>query len=331
MDVFEKHKRRLLAFGEQFEDSRLVPSRLDLLARGPKPDAIVIVGMGGSGLAGDMAKLLLTEEKEGLPPITVWKDYGLPASPGGKHPLFVFCSFSGNTEETLSGLQWILKRGGKKSVAVVTSGGTLKRLAERHALPMVSFDPGDLTPRESMGYTTRSLLLLLRARFPSIRKAAMPALAPDLSLRAAAIARRIGSAVPLIYTDTAFRTVGYFWKISFNETAKRPTFANVFPEGDHNEIEGFERGPRLPFFGIFIERAQTAKRVGKRMALTRREFARHGVPGMRVVIPGKRLNDEVWNGVYLSYWVSHFLARAEGVNPSRTELIEDFKERMRRA
>lgn len=334
-DIFARHRSRLLAFGEQFDHARLIPSRLALLARGPLPDAVAIIGMGGSGLAGDMAKLLVAENAATLPPIVVWKDYGLPTRaellPAWKRPFFIFCSFSGNTEETLSGVRRAVEERGRNNVAVVTSGGALGRLADRYRLPMVSFDPGDLTPRESLGYSTNSLLLLLRTRFPSLRDLPRPAFPPDIERRAAAIAREMGQAVPLVYTDAAFRTIGYFWKISFNETAKRPAFSNVFPETDHNEIEGFERRPRSPFFGIFIERPGTEKRVRTRMALTKRELARHGVPGTTVALPGRNRAERAWNGVCLSYWVSHFVARADRVDPIRTELIEDFKKRMRRA
>lgn len=328
MDGLKIYKEHLLAFGDQFDPSRFRTARLEKLARSRQADAMVVVGMGGSGLAGDIVKMLAAEKV--LPPITVWKDYGLPPT-GLKDPFFVFCSFSGNTEETLSGLEALIRQKKKVNIGIVTAGGALARLAERHNLPVVSFDHRDLTPREGLGYTTTSLLTLLNARFPGrLHVGKRPVFARELASQGKALAKAIGRDVPFIYTDTEFKALGYFWKINFNETAKRPAFSNVIPEANHNEIEGFEQKFNLPFFAIFIEHKGIATRIKKRMALMRRELAQRGVRGIALTLPGKTREAEIWNGVSLSYWTSYFLAEHEKIDPRETKLIEDFKKKMRR-
>ena len=57
---------------------------------------IVIAGMGGSGIGGDLVKAVLADN---CPiPVAVHRDYSLPAFVG-QGTLFIAVSFSGNTEE----------------------------------------------------------------------------------------------------------------------------------------------------------------------------------------------------------------------------------------
>src|SRR5437660_5534301 len=71
---------------------------------------ITVAGMGGSAIGGDLALALLTDELK--IPAMVHRDYGLPAFVG-RDSLVIVSSYSGNTEETLSGFEEARKRGAK--------------------------------------------------------------------------------------------------------------------------------------------------------------------------------------------------------------------------
>ena len=87
---------------------------------------LLIMGMGGSGVAGDVMKVLSNEISDKN--IIVHKVYSIPKQVLKFRPLCLFISYSGNTEETLSGisdaknnnLDWI----------VITSGGKLIDIAQ---------------------------------------------------------------------------------------------------------------------------------------------------------------------------------------------------------
>ena len=60
---------------------------------------LLIIGMGGSGVAGDVLKLVLNETTQIN--VEVRKTYGIPRTIAERRPKCLFISYSGNTEETL--------------------------------------------------------------------------------------------------------------------------------------------------------------------------------------------------------------------------------------
>ena len=127
------------------------PRRLDLDGIG----LVVVAGMGGSGISGDVAAVLAAQR--GGPPVLVHKGYGLPAwvGPGA---LVVACSYSGGTEETLSAVEEAQARG--CALAAVTSGGELRERAEAAGAP-TAVVPGGGMPRHSLGFMAGPLLVML--------------------------------------------------------------------------------------------------------------------------------------------------------------------------
>ena len=79
--------------------------------------AVIVSGMGGSGISGDIVRDILSEEIN--VPIIVNKRARLPAF-AGKGTLLIVVSYSGNTEETLSVFREGLRRGVK--MVAITSG-----------------------------------------------------------------------------------------------------------------------------------------------------------------------------------------------------------------
>ena len=115
---------------------------------------IVIAGMGGSGFAGDLLKVYLSD----MPlRIHVVKDYNLPEFVG-KKSLVVAVSYSGNTEETISAYRSALRRGCR--LISISSGGKIKQLSDMNKTPYISV-PGKIQPRLSTPYLFISLLNIL--------------------------------------------------------------------------------------------------------------------------------------------------------------------------
>ena len=121
----------------------------------PKPDNIIVAGMGGSGIGGELLKDWAKNKTQ--VPIEVNKDYLLPAY-AGKKTLVLLCSYSGDTEETLNTFLDALKR--KCMIFCVSSGGALLENAERLKVPYLRV-PGGMPPRAALPYLfTPSLLLM---------------------------------------------------------------------------------------------------------------------------------------------------------------------------
>lgn len=326
MDIFKENIRR---FSEQLTSAGLTLVRREALRRG-RPDIVVVAGMGGSGLPGEL--LAGIKDEAGLSvPVVISKTYGLPdlASWRAKRPLYVFVSFSGNTEETLSGLKLCLKSKKKPMVAAITTGGELGRLAERYRLPLVRFPALQLTPRQAVGNMFYGLIELLRQARVSNGVPPFTHLQSDAFRREGKyLAQRLKDRFVYIYTDEADRHLGYFWKISCNEIAKTPAFSNVIPEMNHNEIVGFENR-KFKATAIFLVPHKLSERLKKRFALTSELLRRRGVRTVSLPLLGKTRLEQAWRTSMLAEWTTYFLAASYKVNPAETKILDTLKRLMK--
>jgi glucose/mannose-6-phosphate isomerase len=327
MTEFEKNIR---ASNRQLTSRGLAADRLHAL-QGGTYDGVVITGMGGSGLAGGLLAGLARELGITVP-VIMWRDYGLPYHPGLRRPLYLLVSFSGTTEETLSGLKKLLKkRKVHRGVAVVATGGALLKLAVKENIPRVAFAAGTLTPRQSTGrifYGLIEILLaagLLRRRIPEFTHL-RPAL---LKQRGEALARMLKGRVVTIYSDEAGRALGYLWKQKLNETAKVLAFSHVLPEMNHGELMSFEK-PTAPIAALFLPPLYSSLRLRKRMALTQLLMRQCGAKVLRVPPYGKSTLEKIWRSAMLADWTSYALARLRKVSPAEILLVDALKARMGR-
>ena len=153
MDNF---KKAILEFNKQLSFKSLNISNLNKL-KNINPDAIIIIGMGGSGFMGDIISAFKKELNIPVP-IVVWKNFGLPETQY-KNPLFIFISFSGDTEETISEFN------GVKNKAVVCSGGALSKLAKIQKIPTIIFKNPGIKPRQGSGIMFCGITTILKATF----------------------------------------------------------------------------------------------------------------------------------------------------------------------
>jgi glucose/mannose-6-phosphate isomerase len=210
-------------------------------------DNVVVLGMGGSGIAGDVLAAV------GGPfvsvPVVVAKGYA-PPSFVGPGTLCFAVSFSGETEETIEAAQAAAAAGAH--MVVVCQGGRLAELAPSWQAPHVPV-PADIPqPRAGLGALAVPLLVLLEevglfAGASSWIDAAVAQLRvrrDQLSVSsaspAAQTARTIDRTIPLVLGAGPIGAVAASrWKTQVNENAKAPAFATAIPEMCHNEVCGW--------------------------------------------------------------------------------------------
>jgi glucose/mannose-6-phosphate isomerase len=209
-------------------------------------NSVVVLGMGGSGIAGDIVAAVAGPF---MPvPVVVAKSYELPAFVGEGTLVFAV-SFSGNTEETIEATSEAAVQGAK--VVVVSGGGELTKLAEAWEAPIVAV-PGDIPqPRAAVGALSIPPLIALEqiGLFPGARRWVEEAVRRLRARRdelaggdplVTDLARRIGRTIPLVYGGGSLGAVAaQRWKTQMNENAKVPAFWNAQPELCHNEIAGW--------------------------------------------------------------------------------------------
>src|SRR5262245_46848176 len=130
-------KKYIESFTRQLADALKLGESLDLVRPGSDIRNIVIAGMGGSGIGANLVESLTFGR---IPiPITVCKSYSIPqfVSP---HTLFIACSYSGNTEETIAALNKALLK--RSHVIAIASGGKLLDIAKEYNLFYIQLPPG---------------------------------------------------------------------------------------------------------------------------------------------------------------------------------------------
>jgi len=286
---------------------------------------LVVCGMGGSAIGGDLAAAALGERLDG--PLLTVRGYELPSWLTADWA--VLCSsYSGETEETLSCFAAAGALGARRLVA--STGGELAASARESDVPVIGL-PGILpAPRTAVAYmlVTAVEVAALAGIAPSLQaeiEAAADFLSErsdDLRARAAEVAEWIGRGVPVICGAGLTAPVARRWKTQVNENAKVPAFFSELPEADHNEICGWG-GDSL--VAVLIEDRDQHPRERRRFQLTGDSIAGAGAEVVWIETEGdSRIARLLW-ATMLGDLVSLELAEAYGVDPLPVEALEGFK------
>ncbi len=296
---------------------------------------VVICGMGGSAISGDIAASAFGKTI----PIHVIKDY----TPNyiTKNTLVICCSYSGNTAETLSCLEQTLKV--TPYISAVTSGGKMGEILDKKYF-QVNLEPG-MPPRSAIGFLFFSVIRILE-EFQIIPKQTevVKKLVASLVQKANAISNnkefshniaktaseKIKNKIPLIYgTDPDFAALAYRWKCQINENAKYPAFFHVFPEMNHNEIEGWESEYfKQNFIPIFLSKFSQKEKYQKRINAFKELMDNQGIEYLEFFAEGETLVEKIFSLIYLGDIISYYLAILMNVNPTTIKFIDFLKEKI---
>ena len=292
-----------------------------------KKNKFIVCGMGGSNLAAG-----IIESWKPKLDIIIHRDYGLPDMEEAelKKRLVIVCSYSGNTEESISSFEEARARG--SALIVITTGGKLLELAEAHGVPYIKFPSINNGPRLAIGYSIKATLKALgeEAILNDISGETRLLNADDYERAGRELAEKLQNKMPLIYSSGRNAGLARYWKISFNETAKVPAFYNFLPELNHNEMIGFSSklfaGLTCDKFAfIFLNDPDDEPRIQKRMAATKKIFEDREFAILSVDVVGPSLWHKSFAGILTTMWTSYFLAEHYGVDPEDVSMIEDFK------
>jgi glucose/mannose-6-phosphate isomerase len=306
----------------------------------PHPDQIdniAVLGMGGSGIAGDVLRAVATS----LPvPIVVLKQIRVPAFVGPRTLAFAV-SYSGHTEETNTMAAGALDAGAR--VIAVTAGGELAALAAARGAIHVRCADSYVMPRAAVGALVAPLFvalfhvglypeahaLLVEAQAQLKRRSdqCRPDAGPGNPARE--LARRIGRSIPLIYGGGALGGVAaYRWKCDINENAKAPAFSAAYPELDHNEICGWgQHGDvtRQVMTLVSLRHGFEHERLSARIDRTTELIEEALLQVLDVQAEGEGRLAQLLDLMYLGDWVSYYLALDNDVDPGPIDAIAQLK------
>jgi len=309
---------------------------------GGLPDAravehVVVFGMGGSGIAGDV---LVAVAGPLLPlPLIVVKSYECPSFVSDASLVFAV-SFSGNTEETLEATTDAALQGAK--VVAITSGGELAHLAGEWGAPVVSVPSSIPQPRAAIGALSVPALIvlermgLLRGADSWIgvavehlkrRRDQLVHSGPDSE--AARIARQIGRTWPLMHGGGVIgAAAAQRWKTQINENAKSPAFWSTQPELCHNEICGWgQAGDVSRQLVTLVQLRHDAEhpQVSRRFELVQELVAEVVADVIEVRADGDNDLAQLFDLILLGDFVSLWLAAEEGIDPGPVPALTELK------
>jgi glucose/mannose-6-phosphate isomerase len=302
-------------------------------------DKVVILGMGGSAIGGDLvAGLALSEAKL---PIIVRRDYELPSFADAK-TLIIASSYSGNTEETLAAFEQALKTEAKK--LVITTGGKLKAIAQAKGVPTFGFDY-KAQPRAALAYSIMPILCFLqRLSFITDKSKDVTETvsvlqqlsleikedAPQRQNPAKQLASRLYNQLPVIYGAGIVSEVARRWKTQFNENAKAWAFYEVFPELNHNAVVGYQFPAELAtkIMVVLLHSTQLPERIKLRYQITCQLLERAGVSYQIIDGNGERPLSQVMSLVLFGDYTSYYLAMLYKTDPSPVKAIDFLKEKL---
>lgn len=328
--------RTVLSFPDMLETARRIALDAHLLAPQTFKN-VVVSGLGGSAIGGDLARALLADSLR--IPMAVNRDYGIPAFVG-EGTLFIASSYSGNTEETLAATHEAQERGAR--IVAITSGGRLREIAHEGGDPTVLV-PGGYQPRAALAFSlVPVLVILMRLGAISLEDAAFDEaveVARSMAARhgpdvptdrnpAKQLAESLCGKLPVIYGSQGYRgVVALRWKGQINENAKAPAAANVFPELDHNEILSWS-GPESQLAGmhvVVLRDPRESRAIATRVDLTKSVIGKHAGGITEVWSEGSSDLAKLCSLVYMADFVSVYLAYLYGVDPTTIDAIDFLK------
>ncbi|MBI4023035.1 hypothetical protein HY375_02635 [Candidatus Berkelbacteria bacterium] len=298
-------------------------------------DRVVVIAMGGSAIGSELAATLA--QLEGTVPVTVVRDYSLPAYVG-ERTLVVGSSYSGNTEETISAFSQA--KGRTPYRLVIASGGAIVETARADKLPLFSLPTG-IPPRTTMTHSFVGLaqiltdLELLPAQTPidhvaaTLERAgaALGPTVPTADNRAKQLALALKDRLAIVIASEHLAPAASRWKGELNENGKSLAYPDLIPELLHNTILGLPHpaaAPRLVRF-VLLTSPRYHARNQRRYALFRPILTEAGHTWEDVVIAGQSRFEELLLATQLSSATSTYLGLLNGVDPYDFETIEVFK------
>jgi glucose/mannose-6-phosphate isomerase len=313
----------LMRFPEMCEEALSAEVELPAV----KPTNVVVTGMGGSGIVGDILKDWLDLNV----PFAVCKSYKLPAWVD-ERTLVVAVSYSGNTDETLACVSEAVEK--KAQLVAITSGGKLAEICKKLGKPCIRI-PSGLAPRAALPYSLFSAILAfkklglaadkdgeIKESIELLKKMRGEMDPKHENNQAEKIARVINGTLPVIYAPIHLEAVALRLKNQFSENSKIMSKTEFFPELCHNEIVGLNSAPKNSSF-LFMRDTEENEQMKKQIEFTERLLK--GKNPITMQTRGKGRLARILSLVYLGDFISFYLAILRGVDPTPVPEIERLK------
>ena len=288
---------------------------------------ILICGLGGSGIGGEIVSDILVEKIK--IPIIANKNYCIPSFVS-KHTLVIANSYSGNTEETLAALQKCKKKDAE--IAIITSGGSLQIIAKKNNYNRV-FIPSGHPPRAMLAYSFTQIFYILNHYniisdfFKADIKQAISLLdrkKDSIQQMAMGLAKKMFKKTPVIYVSDGFEGVAIRFRQQINENSKMLCWHHVIPEMNHNELLGWRTNVN-DLAVIYFRNNCDHERNQVRIDINKQVIGNYTNNISEVWSEGDTLIEKSLYHINLGDWVSWYLSQMNNVDAIEINVINFLK------
>ena len=291
---------------------------------------VLICGLGGSGIGGTIVNDIVSPKAR--IPIAATKDYSVPNFVN-ENTLVIANSYSGNTEEPLSALEKCQDRGSE--IAVITSGGELKAVAEENNYNKIIIPAGQ-PPRAMFGYAFAELFFILNhykiidLSFKNEFKNAIVLLdaeKADIQKQAMELAKRLYKQTPVIYVANGFEGVAVRFRQQINENSKMLCWHHVVPEMNHNELLGWRTN--VENLGVVYFRNKCDYQKNKiRIEINKQVISKFTKNITEIWSKGDSIIENSLYHINLGDWVSWYLSEMNNVDAIEINVIDFLKKEL---
>ncbi len=302
---------------------------------------IVIAGMGGSAIGGDVLSIL--ENKNFKIPIITCRDYSLPSWINDK-TLVICSSYSGNTEETLSSMEDAISK--NAMICGITTGGELASRLSKIQKDVILI-PSGLQPRAALAYSFIPMAKLLekagiiKLNMEDWLENTISALSHARELYSLEnkdnpiyeLAQQIYKKIPIIYADISTLGIAAMrLKGQICENGKMLAYHNELPEMNHNEIVGWENN--IDFFKrlfvIWLNDIDDNQRVKYRKEITQDILNNIGIDQYVIEVMGNSFEERFLHSIHYGDWLSFWCAIFHKTDPSPVDKITVLKNKLKK-
>ncbi len=248
----------------------------------------------------------------------------------GINTLFLACSYSGNTEETVSAAELAHAEGAK--VVVISSGGKLKEMASENGWDFIEI-PGGQPPRASFGLSFPEVLYVLCAhgviskKFEKELEAGIKLLDDNedaIQKEALDVTEKLFGKIPVIYAADGFGGVATRFRQQINENSKMLCWHHVIPEMNHNELVGWRT--KNDDLAVVLFRNETDfKNIQARMDINKGTFTEYTNTTVEIWSKGESDLQRALYLIHIGDWISYFLGEKKGVDITEVKVIDHLK------
>jgi glucose/mannose-6-phosphate isomerase len=320
-------RNHLEGFIKQLDEAFEIGQSSQFNASEKEITSVLICGIGGSGIGGTITSKSIADVCK--VPVITCNDYHIPSFVN-ESTLIIASSYSGNTEETITAVKAAMAKGAQ--LCAITSGGELKEICEKTGSNHIVI-PGGNPPRTCLGYSLTEQIfslnhygLIPNELIENLKSASQLLKAEDVNIKEEAkeVSKALSGKIPVLYSTDKFEPIAIRFRQQLNENSKMLAWHNKFPEMNHNEIVGWSEENKDLAVLIF-RNEDDFYRTKARIDFTIGLISKHASSVTQINGKGSSYLERALYFIYLTDWVSFYLAETNNIDPIAIKSIDALK------